>query len=282
MICDACLLFGVIKDWPALIMPKQEEMATQELSFNEIIPGSSVRLTSDNLIYAVDLVMVISNKNNNDAGEDLRCLPKQLFDSSQLIKRNTGGRGNARTKLVSIDDALELIMVLPGKMAKMVRVQFAEIIKRYLNGDTSLCKEIHTNNEMGKRKSFCMFAHKVLTEAKKELEAPLETAYIYATYSKAFPGLVKIGRSRNVRARVSSGNTFIAPTPHRVICVAPTLNAKRDEEAAHAFFASFRKEGEFFELDHDDVENYFKTITANYQKEHMDLLVSSRDSVLVW
>ena len=39
------------------------------LSFDEIIPGNSVRVTSDGMIYAVDLVMVITGKNRNDAGK---------------------------------------------------------------------------------------------------------------------------------------------------------------------------------------------------------------------
>jgi hypothetical protein len=62
----------------------------------------------------------------------------------------------------------------------------------------------------------------------------------------------------------------------------PMLDAKRDEEAAHTFFAQFRKKGEFFELSHDEVELYFKTITANYNKEQMDLMVSSNDSLFFW
>jgi hypothetical protein len=46
---------------------------------------------------------------------------------------------------VSFNDALELIMVLPGKMAKEMRTKFADIIKRYLAGDASLIKEAQAN-----------------------------------------------------------------------------------------------------------------------------------------
>ncbi len=42
---------------------------TKTLSFDEIIPGNGVRVTSDNMIYAVDLTMVIAGKNRNDASE---------------------------------------------------------------------------------------------------------------------------------------------------------------------------------------------------------------------
>jgi hypothetical protein len=91
---------------------------TKSLSFDELIPGNSVRVTGDNMVYAVDLTMVITGKNRNDAGQVLRRLPEENFSSNKMTERNTGGQGNGRTKLVTFDDALELIMVLPGNMAK--------------------------------------------------------------------------------------------------------------------------------------------------------------------
>ena len=115
------------------------------LSFDEIIPGNSVRVTSDNMIYAVDLTMVITGKPRDQAGLTLRNLSEESFPSIKFIERPTGGRGNGKTKLVSFNDALELIMVLPGKMAKEMRVKFADIIKRYLAGDASLVKEVQAN-----------------------------------------------------------------------------------------------------------------------------------------
>ena len=118
---------------------------TKTLSFDEIIPGNGVRVTSDNMIYAVDLTMVITGGNRNYAGQILRRLPEEMFLSCKLHERSTGGFGNGRTKLVTFNDALELIMVLPGKMAKEMRVKFADIIKRYLAGDASLVKEVQAN-----------------------------------------------------------------------------------------------------------------------------------------
>jgi hypothetical protein len=128
----------------------------------------------------------------------------------------------------------------------------------------------------------------VLSDAKRKMERALEdipeTAFVYATYSDAFPGLVKIGRSCNVKSRISSGNTFSAPAPHCVICMAATLNAKRDEEAAHEFFRQFRKEGEFFEISHREVENYFNAIiNKQYWAEQKQFFQNSKagDSSLI-
>ena len=69
-------------------------------------------------------------------------------------------------------------------------------------------------------------------------------------------GLVKIGRSEDVRARLSSGNTFCAPAPHVVVAATPTFDAVRDEAMAHGYFANVRKQGEFFEVSVEAVQQY--------------------------
>ena len=123
--------------------------ACKYLSFEEIVHGrdASVRITDDGMLFAVDLVMVVTGKDRNNAGRDLRDLNDEIFQSTKIVDRSLPGRGNGRTKLVTFQDALELIMVLPGKIAKESRVQFAEIIKRYLAGDESLVTEIRANAE---------------------------------------------------------------------------------------------------------------------------------------
>jgi len=149
------------------------------------------------------------------------------------------------------------------------------ILERFLNGDMSLCKEIQENKMVGKKRSYDKFmlesAQEKMNEELKEIPV---TAYIYAFYSDAFPGLLKIGKSKNVNARLSSANTSAAPKPYRLLCMAPTFDAVRDEATTHAHFAQFRREGEFFEVSHAEVEAYFKTvITPSYCHElatHME------------
>jgi hypothetical protein len=119
----------------------------QSISFAEIIHGrdSTVRVTHDHLIYAVDLVMVMTGKDRDHAGQALRGISDETFSSLKISEKNTGGSGNSKTKLVSFQHALELIMVLPGKIAKETRAQFTNILKRYMAGDQSLVSEIHAN-----------------------------------------------------------------------------------------------------------------------------------------
>jgi len=63
----------------------------------------------------------------------------------KITDRKMPGKGNGHTKLVSFQNAIELVMVLPGRVAKETRTQFANIIKRYLAGDHSLVQEIEAN-----------------------------------------------------------------------------------------------------------------------------------------
>lgn len=75
----------------------------------------------------------------------LRGIPDDVFPSIKMIERNTGGSGNSKTKLVSLRDAIQLVMVLPGKVAKETRAQFASIIERYLASDSTLVDEMQAH-----------------------------------------------------------------------------------------------------------------------------------------
>lgn len=122
---------------------------SKHLSFKEIVQGrdSSVRVTEDGLLFAVDLVMVVTGLARDQAGLALRRVTAEIFQPSKLIERRVCKHGGRPTKLIGFQDAIELIMVLPGKAAKLHRVQFAEIIKRYLAGDQSMVVEIQANAE---------------------------------------------------------------------------------------------------------------------------------------
>ena len=100
------------------------------LSFTEIVQGrdSSVRVTANDLADVVDLVMAVTGKNCNHSNEVLRNMNHSLFDTEKFVIQN--GR-----RYLTLKDAITLIMVLPGKMAKDIRGQFAEIIKDYIKNN---------------------------------------------------------------------------------------------------------------------------------------------------
>ena len=65
-------------------------------------------MTADGLLHAVDLVMVITGKIRDTAGFALRTLSEDTFPSIKFIDRKTPGKGNAHTKLLTFQDAIEL------------------------------------------------------------------------------------------------------------------------------------------------------------------------------
>jgi hypothetical protein len=72
--------------------------------------------------------------------------PENLFPLNKIIERPTEGGGHA-TKLVRFNDAIELVMVLPGAGAANARKQFKDIITRYIEGNPTLHAEIKANAE---------------------------------------------------------------------------------------------------------------------------------------
>ena len=116
------------------------------LSFSEVIQNrdSLVKVTCDGLLYAVDLVMVMTGKDRNMAANVIRRIPVDLFETHKFVERQLT-KGGHPTKLISFHDAIELVMVLPGKKANKVKTQFANVIKRYLAGDQTLISEVNHN-----------------------------------------------------------------------------------------------------------------------------------------
>lgn len=115
------------------------------LSFDEIMPNGHVTVTEDGMLYAVELAMVVASKERNQAGEILRNLDKAMFNPEKFLIKKMPGKGNGRCKLITLENAIELVMVLPGTCAKEYRQKFVDIIKRYLAGDMTLIQEIEHN-----------------------------------------------------------------------------------------------------------------------------------------
>ena len=67
---------------------------SNSISFAEIVKGrdSTVRVTVDGLIYAVDLVMVVTGLSRDDAGKTLRRLSDDIFHSSNLTERQLSSK----------------------------------------------------------------------------------------------------------------------------------------------------------------------------------------------
>ncbi len=69
------------------------------ISFDGIVHGThtSVRVTHDGLLFAVELVMVVSDLERDQAGLALRRVLKKELSSIQIIERSTPGTGDYAT-----------------------------------------------------------------------------------------------------------------------------------------------------------------------------------------
>jgi len=103
------------------------------LSFADLVKGrdASVRVVENDLADLMDLVMVVTGKDCNHANACFRSLDNLLFDSQKVVMHN-------QRRYVTLKDAIALIMVLPGKMAKELRSQFADIIEKYIRENLGL------------------------------------------------------------------------------------------------------------------------------------------------
>jgi len=258
------------------------------ISLDEIASGASVRFIKKNdkcYLSIFDIIHAVCGKKGHYAVSEWH-RKKKKFSEFDIAMHQFPGPGQRLTPVVAMEGATELIMYLPGPTAEIFRSSMAKIISRYLTGDLSLCNEIVDNKNLGDTKSYSKFMQVVEQDTKRKLNEMMEeipaTSYIYATYSPAFPGLVKIGRSRDVKARISSGNTFTAPAPHVLIAMAPTFDAVRDEKRVHVYFDYFREEGEFFKITHEEAKTYLNSVIKTLHDQELELFSSGSKGSLVF
>ena len=114
-------------------MSKSGFQTEHKISFASIVQGRDAyaRITDEGHIVAVDLAMLVTGKKKTDAVKDLRNLNEKNFSAAKFTTRDFPGTGNKGVLLVAFDDAIELIMALPGNTAKERRGNFANVIKSY-------------------------------------------------------------------------------------------------------------------------------------------------------
>ena len=132
---------------PSLVPATPVEM--QVVSFDELKLGTTVRILKEKppLIHAIDLAMVVTGSDNHNAAQSIRRIKPDVFDiRNKMILRNVRlSCGFRDVKFVNYEDALQLVMALGGEGAKIMKIQFANILTRYFAGDTTMHAEIEAN-----------------------------------------------------------------------------------------------------------------------------------------
>ena len=87
----------------------------------------------------------------------------------------------------------------------------------------------------------------------------LENRYVYAINSDSFPGIYKIGMTRDIKSRLSQLNCSMPEHPYKLVTQFTSLNPRKDEKDAHAFFAMYHVKGEHFKIPHKELMSYFES-----------------------
>jgi hypothetical protein len=105
------------------------------ISFHPLVTGpAGVRVTDhpQQLLCAVDLVMVCTGKNRNDAARILRRLNADILDSSKKMEAAyLAAHDDKKTILATVEQALRLVTCLPGNVTEEFRSHARDIITRY-------------------------------------------------------------------------------------------------------------------------------------------------------
>ena len=114
-------------------------MHSKSMDIESLFPGHVITVYPPDHLDAVELIMLVGGKDRKCAHQEILRLPDDRFDSFKLKPKEIPGEGNKNKKTYTIHfrDAIELIMNIPGKIAKQTRQQFTDIITRYFAGDNS-------------------------------------------------------------------------------------------------------------------------------------------------
>ena len=114
------------------------------------IDTSKIRKTSENppRVAVFDLIAVITGQR-----EAARKIYSRLIDAYSEVGTRCHdfkfkGRGQQGTPVTTAKGAVMIINALPGKVATKLRIEWADIIVRYLGGDLTLVKEIAHNRNI--------------------------------------------------------------------------------------------------------------------------------------
>ena len=172
-------------------------------------------------------------------------------------------KGGHKTPCIETQDIVALFTIIRDKLHSAYRLEVEDILGRYLDGDHTLHAEVDANHQMGPVAARAHFVEKVLERAATIPQEPPREGYVYAAVSPAFPGLIKLGESINVPARICSLNTACKHMPYKVVAQAPSRDPVRDERMVKAYFADRCVAGEIFAVSVEEIVSFYALHITN-------------------
>jgi hypothetical protein len=120
-------------------------MSSVEIDISDLFDNGLciIRMTPDKKAAAIDIVMLATGKDNHDSAQIIRKLEKS--DDVNIAnffidveKYQFSGPGQRKIYILDASEAIELLMMLPGKKAKAFRRESAALLTRLFSGDPTL------------------------------------------------------------------------------------------------------------------------------------------------
>ena len=120
------------------------------LSLQELNDGTvrQIRKTAEDPPRAsvIDTIVVITGRSQANSNHTWQRLSQSFSESLSSVTNFTfSGQGQKPTPVADARTMVEIVMVLPGRMAATHRRKAADILVRYLGGDPTLVEEVAAN-----------------------------------------------------------------------------------------------------------------------------------------
>ena len=103
--------------------------------------NAEIRKTSDNRFSVFDLIRVAGGKKNpHDTWKSLCDSYSEIVTKCDNFKFE--GRGQRKTPVATLENCLYILGLLPGACGKSYRETAANLVRRYIKGDTELGVEL--------------------------------------------------------------------------------------------------------------------------------------------
>ena len=98
-------------------------------------------------ISVIDVATLVTGKHAGKAAQDVGFVKDRYPDLAQKLGQvkladSLGRRGKRSTPVTCATGIIEIVMLLPGRMAARARRQAAELFVRYMGGDLTLVDEV--------------------------------------------------------------------------------------------------------------------------------------------
>ena len=109
-----------------------------------------IRMTPEKQPALIDVISILTKKNKNDSSEVWRTLERSSREVQEnILNIHFPGQGQRSTPVAKdLKTLVQVIFMLPGREASLVRQAAAEVFVRFMGGDLTLIQDVQRMNEV--------------------------------------------------------------------------------------------------------------------------------------